>query len=508
MTAQKPTPGVFVQEHDAFPPSIVGVATAVPVFIGYTEKAPQGGPAPVRIDSLAEYQATFGGAFVHQFKLTDVTADPTQSEAALGGKLYRLDPVKRFYLYNSLRLFYDNGGESCYVVSVGTYDAPKILQADLANGLAAVNDLTGPTMLAIPEATLLYDPSPANDAGCRAIAQNMLQQCLDRQDRVALLDVWGAEALSQTPTSAQLDAVIDAFRNGVAGSAGLSYGAVYFPFLKTSLVDPTNPHDVSYANFDTAALATLRSALLTDPTAQVYIAYLDAAAKLKPGESIDPKIMQALAANMPPVVQIIYAVVAEKIGTLPPSPAMAGVYTQNDTMRGVWIAPANLALAAVTGLTVMITDAMQGDLNVPIDGLAVNAIREFAGRGMVVWGARTLDGNSNDWRYVQVRRLMIYVEQSIQQALGAFVFEPNDGPTWATVTAMINSFLQALWSQGGLMGAKPDDAFSVQCGLGSSMTAQDILDGTMIVNVQLAVVRPAEFMVLTIKQKMQPAAGG
>jgi phage tail sheath protein FI len=121
----------------------------------------------------------------------------------------------------------------------------------------------------------------------------------------------------------------------------------------------------------------------------------------------------------------------------------------------------------------------------------------------VVWGARTLDGNSLDWKYIQVRRTLIYVEQSIEASLQPFVFAANDGKTWVAVTSMVSNFLQGLWSQGGLMGAKADEAFTVSCGLGSTMTPLDVLDGYMIVQVTLQMIRPAEFIELTFKQKMQ-----
>ena len=138
----------------------------------------------------------------------------------------------------------------------------------------------------------------------------------------------------------------------------------------------------------------------------------------------------------------------------------------------------------------------------PMNGKAVNAIRTFVGRGTLVWGARTLDGNSNDWRYIQVRRTLIYIEQSVKVALDRFVFAANDGQTWVAVTSMISNFLQGLWSQGGLMGDKASDAFAVSCGLGSTMTPQDILDGYMVVQITLQMIHPAEFIELTFKQKM------
>ena len=121
----------------------------------------------------------------------------------------------------------------------------------------------------------------------------------------------------------------------------------------------------------------------------------------------------------------------------------------------------------------------------------------------MVWGARTLDGNNDDWRYIQVRRTIVYIEQSIETALQPFVFAANDGQTWVTVTSIVSNFLTGLWRSGALQGASPRDAFNVQCGLGSSMTAQDILDGRMVVDIGVAMVRPAEFVVIQIVLAMQ-----
>ena len=148
----------------------------------------------------------------------------------------------------------------------------------------------------------------------------------------------------------------------------------------------------------------------------------------------------------------------------------------------------------------------QGGLNVdPVTGMSINAIRSFPGRGpAIVWGARTLAGNDNEWRYISVRRFFFMVEQSIKDALEPFVFETNDVNTWTKVTAMISTYLTELWRQGALMGTTTKDAFVVQVGLGITMTQQDVLDGRMIVLIQLAVVRPAEFIVLQFEQLMPP----
>ena len=123
----------------------------------------------------------------------------------------------------------------------------------------------------------------------------------------------------------------------------------------------------------------------------------------------------------------------------------------------------------------------------------------------MVWGARTLDGNSNDWRYVNVRRTLIFLEQSIKEAAKAYVFAPNDANTWVTVKSMISNFLTGVWKQGGLVGPKPADAYSVSVGLGTTMTNEDIQLGIMRVMVKVAVSHPAEFIEITFKQQMQKA---
>ena len=188
---------------------------------------------------------------------------------------------------------------------------------------------------------------------------------------------------------------------------------------------------------------------------------------------------------------------------LPPSSAMAGVYTMVDNSRGVWKAPANVSLNGVMSPAVNITHADQEDLNVHAQGKSINAIRNFINEGTLVWGARTLDGNSLDWRYVNVRRTMIMIEQSIATAAKAFVFEDNVSKTWVTIKSMIQNFLTGVWKRGGLAGSSPADAFSVSVGLGETMTAVDILEGRMNITVLVAVTRPAEFIEITFQQQMQ-----
>ncbi len=190
--------------------------------------------------------------------------------------------------------------------------------------------------------------------------------------------------------------------------------------------------------------------------------------------------------------------------TLPPSSAMAGIYARVDADRGVWKAPANVSLNYVTNPTVKITNEIQDGLNVDtVAGKSINAIRSFTGKGILVWGSRTLAGNDNEWRYVPVRRFFNMAEESIKKATEQFVFEPNDANTWVRVRAMIENFLILQWRAGALAGAKPDQAFYVRIGLGQTMSAVDILEGRMIIEIGMAVVRPAEFIILRFSHKMQ-----
>ncbi|SDL83075.1 phage tail sheath family protein [Kriegella aquimaris] len=191
---------------------------------------------------------------------------------------------------------------------------------------------------------------------------------------------------------------------------------------------------------------------------------------------------------------------------LPPSTTMAGIYARVDSARGVWKAPANVSVKYIVKPSKKITNDIQDRLNVDTTaGKSINAIRTFTGKGTLVWGARTLAGNDNEWRYVPVRRFFNMVEESVQQATEQFVFEPNDANTWTKVKAMITNFLNLQWKAGALAGPTPESAYYVKIGLGETMTAQDILEGKMIVEIGMAAVRPAEFIVLKFSHKMQEA---
>jgi uncharacterized protein len=191
---------------------------------------------------------------------------------------------------------------------------------------------------------------------------------------------------------------------------------------------------------------------------------------------------------------------------LPPSSSMAGIYARIDGTSGVWKAPANTSLNYVIGPNYAISNDLQDGMNIDtLAGKSINAIRSFTGKGTLVWGARTLNGNSTEWKYISVRRFYNMVEESVKNATEGFVFQANDANTWVQVRAMIENFLILQWKAGALAGAKPEQAFYVRVGLGSTMTADDVLNGRMIVEIGMAVVRPAEFIVLRFSHMMQQA---
>lgn len=181
---------------------------------------------------------------------------------------------------------------------------------------------------------------------------------------------------------------------------------------------------------------------------------------------------------------------------LPPSGFVMGVFARTDDDRGVWKAPANEQVGGIVGLADQYTKGRQDFLN-PI---GVNLLRAFPGRGTRIWGARNLTDDT-DWRYVNVRRLFLFLENSIDAGTQWVVFEPNDANTWLRVRVSVENFLNGIWRAGGLLGSTPDEAYRVRVGLGQTMTETDIDLGLVIIEVAAAPVRPAEFVVFRISQK-------
>lgn len=463
------TPDVYVEEISVFPPSVAEVETAIPAFIGYTEIARSKTDndlilKPTKIYSFKEYEQYYG------LPEDDTIALTVIDDGNGGMKVTSFtEPTVKYLLAYSVKMFFDNGGGQCYIVSVGTYKSTPVIDLTgdsssdptsmygLQDGLDAIKLEDEPTLIVIPEAVQL------NAADYTTLVQAVLLQCNTLGDRFGIFDLYDGKSV--------LDATALATNRGYFGNNYLKYAAAYYPFLKTTMNFSVNSGEtnvnVTYGASPTAALNTLK----TGNTA---------------------------------LYNFVKAALKEHFLTLPPSGAVAGIYAATDANRGVWKAPANVSLAGVIEPVVKLDNARQDSLNVDAtSGKSINAIRAFMGKGTLVWGARTLAGNDNEWRYVPVRRFFNMVEESIKKSTYWAVFEPNDANTWVKVRGMIENYLIQKWREGALAGATPKDAFFVRCGLGVTMTAQDILEGRMNVEIGMAAVRPAEFIILKFSHKMQ-----
>nr|DAV60963.1 MAG TPA: tail sheath protein [Caudoviricetes sp.] len=493
------TPGVYIKEKNAFGNSVVEAETAIPVFIGFTEETEYGNESlenkPIRITSMTEYHKYFGGAKIHKFNVS-VGADVEegalvvdQLQAKLEGNLCTL--------YYHLTLFFANGGSTCYVVSVGDYDK-KFADAYTDDKKAAVYT----AIKKIQDITMLVVPEAVNDSSCMTVYTDMLGLC-ESKKYFAILDI-----PTKYQDGVEGDTDVEKFRTAI-GTTNLQFAAAYYPWLDTSVL---SDNDINGEVLIWKSVPDLKS--LGDKEEKLKPFFEECMKKITEkkdgGKDLDEsdvkkvrnELHNALYQNLPVYKQLADKVKAS-LNHLPPSAAMAGIYAMVDRTRGVWKAPANVSVNYVNKPAEVITDYDQENLNMPMNGKAVNAIRTFPGEGIKVWGARTLDGNSNDWRYINVRRTMTFLEQSVKNAARAYVFEPNDASTWINMKCMIENFLRSVWKRGGLAGSSPEDAYEVHIGLGDTMTAEDILEGTMRITVLVAISRPAEFIEITFQQQMQ-----
>jgi phage tail sheath protein FI len=486
MTKTYKTPGVYVEEISKLPPSVAEVETAIPAFIGYTKNDSYNGliltAKPKRISSLAEYVELFG--------MPDPTAFKTGADDGIKIKkengVFKLegtlnDPFEslKYRLYYSLQLYFANGGGPCYIVSCGKYGS-AVSDTDMDQALNAVRKEDEPTIIVFTDAVSLTDKDKYY-----ALYTSALKQCSELMDRVVLADLYLDPAKKGNVT---FDEVKDEFRTKI-GNNSLSYGAAYYPWLLTTLdyyMDESSIKIIAGTGVDAGEIKA--NTVLRKYPAEGSVEVADPDTSLYHWQSM------------------IYAMIKKEIEKfkliMPPSSAIAGIYASVDNARGVWKAPANVSLNYVKAPMVKIDDAEQEEMNVTGSGKSVNAIRMFTGKGVLVWGARTLAGNDNEWRYISVRRFYNMVEESVKKATEPFVFEPNDKNTWTKIKTMIENYLTLKWRDGALMGAKPEEAFFVHVGLGETMTALDILEGRMIVEIGMAVVRPAEFIILRFSHKM------
>ena len=396
-----------------------------------------------------------------------------------------------------------NGGRDAYIVSVGSYGPSSknpldlndqminsnVKLGDLKDGLALLKNESEPTMYVCPETTLLSSDDQA------ILIQAMLSQCDAMQTAMSIIDVAGG----RKPDPVLYENDIETFRNST-GTQGLCYGAAYYPFLGTTVMEAS---EIDYTNLFDGEVNQLKSILNPKTNSNSAASAILANIENPPKEPLTTAQNHSALAAASPIYTNLMKVVLNASNILPPCGGLAGIIASTDSTRGVWQAPANRSLSGVSSLTIQLSNAQQEPLNIDaISGKSINVIRSFPGYGTLVWGARTLDGNSQDWRYISVRRTITFIKQSSRLTAQAYVFEPNTSSTWTAVKSIIENFLSDLWKQGGLAGSTPGDAFSVDCGLGSTMTPEDILNGLMRVTIKVAVARPAEFIVLAFQQEM------
>ena len=517
------TPGVIVKEIPSLPRSVVPVATAIPAFIGYTEKAGLADNAmdlkgkPVRIRSLLEYNMYFGGAPKQDFEIEigptqQIVMDNNVSPPEMLDTIplpfqvnkisFPKDPtdptlelISPFRMFHAVSMFFANGGGPCYIVSVNNYREEgetinrTIDRNELGNtttpdtipqgGLEIIKRIDEVTLLVFPDADGL---SVSDYYG---LYQDAMFQCDELKDRFTLIDV-KQNRLQGNVTDSEEDSSLppsppQALYNGLI--ANLNYGAAYHPWLNTTLA----------YNWDETCIKIVQRNENGSGTGE-----------------FDGKMVSEIDGDADDRKSQLLAQIRNGINNIPvlmpPSSTMAGIYARVDVNRGVFKAPANEGVFNVISLTGdPVTDEEQGELNVPVNGKAINVIRSFTNRGILVWGARTLDGNSNEWRYVSVRRYFIFVEQSLKAATQPYVFEPNNQSTWGRIRGLISNFLDLQLRAGALQGSTPAQAYFVNIGLGETMTALDILEGRLIIEVGLAVVRPAEFIILKFSHKLPEA---
>ena len=425
------TPGVYIEEISIFPPSVAQVETAIPVFIGYTEQAKDNKDndltnVPTKIKSMVDYKLLYGGA-AKELPTFNITGAGTTEDPHVLDPLSTIDKTPLYKMYYGLQMYFANGGGPCYIVSVGPYVTPinvvNIVDTALEGGLGPVKKEDEPTLIVFPDLINIAD----DDKYCNVL-KLALQQCADLGDRFLICDVKEVDDL--TDPSGESASV---FREKI-GTNNLMYGAAYYPYINSTLT------------YDT-------------PDEEIAVSGIAGVVNLYNKDDEATSLFHAKSGIYKSLYYDIKAKISDASIQMPASPAMAGIYAAVDSSRGVWKAPANVSLNAVSKPNVYLERIDQDGLNVDTSGKSINAIRYFTGNGTLVWGARTLDGNSNEWRYISVRRFFNMVEESVKKASQFFVFEPNDANTWIKIKAMIENFLVLQWRAGALMGAKPDEAF-------------------------------------------------
>lgn len=531
------SPGVYMEEVDRGTKPIEAVGTAVAAFIGYTELASD-------LPRERQLEKNNGKLLAREQELVG------RPQAVTNWSQY----VQKFggfhegaYLPDAVYGYFANGGGRCYVVSIKTVgtvdDAPAasgpakvtIPSADDPNVplLEVTSKLSGPAGSRIgvtvqPENTAentftliinvggkqeKYD-NLTTDKGERNVATVVNAQSQTVTVKVTgkakLAPAAGEFNLTGGATAASTDSAsktvgLADYKGSVANRTGVD-GLQQYDDI-TMIAVPDLMASYKAGEMDLKGVQSVQQTIIDHCEMVKYcFAILDAPPGMMP-EDVKNWRLQAnydttRAALYYPWIEVPNMVGGKAVSRLvPPSGHIAGIYARNDSERGVHKAPANEVIRSCTGLEVQITKGEQDALN-PI---GVNCIRAFPGRGIRVWGARTLSSNAS-WRYINVRRLFNMVEDSIERGTQWVVFEPNDPDLWARVRRDVTAFLKLVWRSGALFGDTPEQAFYVKCD--AETNPPEVRDvGQLIIEVGLCPVKPAEFVIFRVSQWAGPDAG-
>lgn len=500
-------PGVYIEEIERGPKPIAGAATSTAAFLGETER---GGVRPRLITSYNEYLRLFG----------DVFAD---------GK----------YLPYAVKAFFDNGGRRCYVTrivgpnaqtastTIDAYTITALGPGDSANrifvrlepGTIRVNDVPIGFRLRLYywDRPLQQDPVFDERGNVTSFPPPFLTEDFDDLTlEPTHPNYWDKRVNNDNSSLVSIEVADGAALPDAVTTQPLADGA---PGDLPTIVEfqgdapePENRRGLAALNLDPfREVAIVYAPAVPEPIAQAIIthcernrfrfAVIDSQPNAANASNLDPRTTikdTQFAAFYYPWIYVSDPKTGARI-KVPPGGATCGIYALTDNTRGVFKAPANEIVSGAFDLEYDIDHGTQEVLN----PRGVNVIRRFPGRGIRVWGARTLSSNPL-WRYVSVRRLFIFIERSIYDGTQWVVFETNDQRLWARVKQTVTLFLRTQWREGALFGAKEEEAFLVNVGE-NTMTPDDRLNGRLIIEVGIAPVRPAEFVIFRVFQKTQEA---
>lgn len=514
------SPGVYIVEEDRGTKPIEAVGTAVTAFAGFTEKAEE------QVD---------GGPPISLLNKSVAIANWTQYAEKFGGF------VEGAYLPYAVFGYFQNGGSRCYVISVKTLGAsldPALatpaqallpsraektadtLEIAAKSGGPAGNDIQVTIKDQEGEDTFtLVVESPAGSETFPDLTlgkgESNVATVVNTRSKLITIKVLkaagslaerrpqpGQYVLSGGQIETKAVAVSD-YRGQTAERTGL--GGLEAIDEITILAVPDLMCSYQNGEMSLQDVQAVQQAVYEHCERVKYcFAVLDAPPDMKPQQIRDWR----MAANYDTKYAALYypwietADMVKGKGTIriPPSGHVAGVYARSDVERGVHKAPANEVVRGATGLPIQVTRSEQDSLN-PI---GVNCIRSFPGRGIRIWGARTLSSDAS-WRYINVRRLFNMIEESIERGTQWVVFEPNDPDLWARVRRDVTAFLRTVWTSGALFGATPNEAFYVKCD--EELNPPEVRDlGQLIIEIGVAPVKPAEFVIFRISQWAGPAS--